>query len=942
MKKIKLLMLVIFILLVSIFFVANNKSETINTTQSAVSVQEQDDYYDKKETQQHMLSKLNDDERLSKSIYTSIFDNELFPSAIGDNINGEVSHNAYTCLNSITFTPFIIPNPECCFNMNINVDASSPVNAVYIDIPHIPNYNNYYSLPNEPLGWTMTLSPKDLNTDRYLWTLNSGTFIGQITLGTTCLFNTVSNGQQVLYAFSNTGGTSWFCLGSYSLPVCVPPPSPCNFNLVPGAITCNPLLQSGPSYTYDFWLTIYGNISVQIASITPNLGTLTPLMPTSFPFNTSASGTSFHGKLVVPSFPTSGTVTFTVVFDWTIICQKTVTYTLPVCGLPLPCDNSATFTPWPLPNADCCFNITLNGNSSINAFYVDVPHSSTYGIPATPPAGWVYTFTQYSSLNTDRYLWAFSPGFSTGQVILGNICFYNSVLNGQNITYGFSNNNGVAWSCTGFYLPTCVTLTPCNISIQAIPPIICNNQGSTITSSGYTGIGSNIVWYMTTTNPGAINAPLSPWTLTTNAGISMNTGNLTCNPPNEVTKYWYMAILTDPNCTISPIFTNIVTVTVNPVFNLIVTGDKVLCSATPHGKGHPQELYGGSTTLTLDGLGTNTTCQVKWMDLQTNTQITPIVNTNNMQILLVGLTASLIDCPFKIYHYSVTICDGICNPMIPIDIKVYSNSKATQINASRDHICWGEDARIKFLDNNYCGDIQWQLNSQSGTGGLWVDIPGATGTNFWQTNRLIETTQYRVRFTNGVCPPVYSNEDTIFVQTQVSAIISYHTSLCPGVLCPNVQFDLNINPATSTWQWYKDGSPIAGTNQLMSYTTNVAGHYSVVVIDPVCGNVTSNVVSAVKFGALLSGPTCVCFNPYLDTNLTVTPVCDACGPFHVVLFKNNGIIVYTGIRTPDSDGNIVLQNIHLNPGDRFWVKIKGKCGEATTNFYEPTGCDCPH
>lgn len=911
MKNTKNLILLISFLLMSVYLEANSSSD--NFAQQAVWIQ-------------------NENER----IQLSREHNEIFNFRNGSN---EVLNSKQivppVCDNIAEFTMIQGTGSECCFN--INIFGTTPIHSFYVDVVHSSTWS-HPSVPN----WTSSLTPGG-TTDRYLWTYDLGSFTGGSVgeyLGTFCFNLGVANNQAVSYGFSSTAGAPWFCEAT------APPLTPCGpFPTCDNTATFT--AYTSPNLDCCFKVGIDGTFPINSFYVdVPHLSTygnpplvngwtssFIPGTPTDrflWTYNSGTTngivdlGTICFDNAALNSQPVSYGFSNTGSAPW--ICENSAT--LASCGL-TPCNNNIIFTQVPSPVTGCCFMMTVNAdvNSPVTSFYVDVPVSS-HCTPVAPGGGWNVNFIDYVTPTEDRFLYTKSSGSLTSPADIGVFCCDN-LQNGAQISYGFTN--GTSLYCLGSYsIPPCVGLTRCKDSIKATPTSICNNQGTTLVSIDYTGNGT-IEWYKATQDPGTDHAPAFPWT-SIGTGSSMNTGNLLCNPLTEVTTYWYQAILTDPNCTNSPIVTNVATVTVNPVFALTIIGPTILCNQ-------------GSTNLTLDGLGNNFSCTILWKDLQTNTPINPIANTQERQISLQGLTASFSDCPFKMYHYSVTVCDGLCNPTIPFDIKVFSNSKATTIKADKDHICWGEDTKLHIVDDNYCGDIQWQINSISGTGGLWVDIAGAINTLHWNTDRLIEDTKYRVKFTNGICPEVYSPEITVHVQKKVTAAIYYHGTglgICHGLLCPIVKFDLIINPPTSTWQWYHNGSPVGGTNQLLTFATDLPGNYTVVVTDPVCGNVTSNVLKVVPLTALLSGPSCVCFTPTSVVDLTITTNCATLAPFMVKLLKN-GNSVYSGIQIPDIDGKIILPNISVNPGDKFEVMIQGQsCNEITTNLYKPEGCDCPH
>lgn len=850
----------------------------------------------------------------------------IFRLSNGDTCHKLITYNLPQCSAPlpcdcrIGFIPTGNPNVKCCFK--VKIQCQNGINAFYVDVAHLSIYGiPYGSSPNTPLGWTRTLTQLNSTTDRIKWTLNSGT-TNNADLGIICFDRTVLNWQQVTYGVSNNGGASWFCNNTYSLPPCAPPPDPCDFTVRDSVIKCDPLNQSGPSYTYNFWLTIQSSFAATIFNITSSSGTITnpTVPPIPITYGGGMSSLAVNGELVIPQ--TGGTVTFTVWFSFNgTRCSRDVTITLPEC-----------------PNNPCEYGLTPIGIecNTVLSNAPDYVYDFAFAINGAFPAS-VVSITP--NLGTLTHI---SPNvvpfpFTTGpQTYVGRLAIPQS---GGTVTFTvvFDMDGVICQREVTFTLPSCGSELVCAMNIWMQTHNICDGESRWIHAAQYNGPATYINWYVATSNPGTnTNPATSPWNPNPNFdGTDINAGPLYCNPPGEITRYWYMAVLTDPNCPGTPFSSNIDYIDVYPVLELSVTGTMELCTGP----------NGASTTLTLNGMGTNNTCSIVWTDLQTNTTVTPVSSTYGRQIYLQGLTASLADCPFRVYNYSVKVCDGICNPTVPVTIKVYSNSKATSIIADRYDICWGEDTQLHIVDDNYCGDIQWQLNCQYGTGGVWVDIPGANNTLNWNTDRLIEDTHYRVKFKNGVCGEVYSEPITVFVHRKVEAVISYHATtggLCPGLLCPSVQFDLNINPATATWQWCMNGVPIPGTNQLMTYTTTVAGSYSVCVTDPYCGDVSSNVLPAYPFSATLTGPSCVCFTPTLLVDLTVTPVCPGYGPFSVALLRN-GSPIYSQIRTADANGNIIIPNIHISPGENYVVEIKGPCirNPIRTNFYYPTGCDCP-
>ena len=214
------------------------------------------------------------------------------------------------------------------------------------------------------------------------------------------------------------------------------------------------------------------------------------------------------------------------------------------------------------------------------------------------------------------------------------------------------------------------------------------------------------------------------------------------------------------------------------------------------------------------------------------------------------------------YNYRVIVY-GSCAPTT-----VTSNTATVQVDAqpsitgnpSNSTICAG--GNTTFSVTSSFGTIVWQVSADGGS--TWNDLTNSGPYSGVNTNTLNITGatapmngyQYRLKATNGVCTPVYSNAATLTVNT--APTISTHPSnaaQCFGSWSQN--FSVTASGATSyQWQYWNgsswvnvsNGTPTGATYSgntsatLTVTSSNIAAgtyQYQVVVTNS-CGSTTSN------------------------------------------------------------------------------------------------------
>jgi hypothetical protein len=143
--------------------------------------------------------------------------------------------------------------------------------------------------------------------------------------------------------------------------------------------------------------------------------------------------------------------------------------------------------------------------------------------------------------------------------------------------------------------------------------------------------------------------------------------------------------------------------------------------------------------------------------------------------------------------------------------------------------CVGSNATFSVTSTNVV-TYQWQTFS----GGTWNNIPGATSSSYTvnNVNTSMNTNSFRVVI-NGLCTTITSNIASLYVNTLPT--ITLHPSISP-LLLPGQILSITATgmPPGGSYQWFLDGSPVAGATgtTITGITLDEQGSYTVVYTAP--------------------------------------------------------------------------------------------------------------
>ncbi|MBI3235165.1 MAG: T9SS type A sorting domain-containing protein, partial [Bacteroidetes bacterium] len=233
--------------------------------------------------------------------------------------------------------------------------------------------------------------------------------------------------------------------------------------------------------------------------------------------------------------------------------------------------------------------------------------------------------------------------------------------------------------------------------------------------------------------------------------------------------------------------------------------------------------------------------------------------------------------------YTLKITDGGCTgESLPTSIVQLSSPQSNVTAKNSTTLCAGDSVELDVTAQSSVQTIQWRLNNTA--------ISGATSTGY-MASQAGSYNAY-VLGTNG-CSDI-SNSITITVNPLPTATATYVSK----VLSANTGAGL-------TYQWYKDGSPIAGANSA-TYNPVANGKYYVVVSDGNSCDNKSNEITVTDLGFALSE---------FVYNMNVYPN-PSKGLYTLNLDMNNGGKVR--MRVTDLSGRVITENnVQVNRGPNF-------------------------
>lgn len=193
--------------------------------------------------------------------------------------------------------------------------------------------------------------------------------------------------------------------------------------------------------------------------------------------------------------------------------------------------------------------------------------------------------------------------------------------------------------------------------------------------------------------------------------------------------------------------------------------------------------------------------------------------------------------------YRAIVTNGICpaDTSTLVTIFVDSPSVGGVVSVS-DTVCSGANSGTVTLSGHVGIVDGWEYSIDGGV--TWIYISNSTTTQGY--SNLTQTTSYRARVKNGVCPPITSIEATITVDVpSIGGTVSGSTSVCisgnSGTLTLN-----GSSGNITTWESSTDGGvtwvPNGNTTATETYTNLTdTTWYRAIVQSGVCGGDTSSV-----------------------------------------------------------------------------------------------------
>ncbi len=283
----------------------------------------------------------------------------------------------------------------------------------------------------------------------------------------------------------------------------------------------------------------------------------------------------------------------------------------------------------------------------------------------------------------------------------------------------------------------------------------------------------------------------------------------------------------------------------------------------------------GIASLTADSLCQGSSANLTLIDYNGNIQWQQSIDGSNNWIDITmgnGFNSNLFvsEILSDSRYFRAKVTNGGC-------VSVYSNIEfvhidnmpiAGTISTLEDSIC---NSSIAFLNLvNQTGNIQWQSSSDGNNN--WIDLANGIGQNYSQI--LSNSSYFRAKITNGVCPEVYSNIDSVFVKNQgIAGEVSGSKSVCFGTSTGLLGLN-NYEGNISKWQKsFNSGVwiDILYTDTVYSEIPDSAGNwmYRAVIknypCQPIFAEAASVQVYDILVGGNVNGSKSLCLGNSTDT-----------------------------------------------------------------------------
>jgi len=609
--------------------------------------------------------------------------------------------NTQTITVNVNAKPVVTVNPPApgiCSGGNVALTASG--GATYTWSPA--------TALSATTGATVTASPVATTTYTVIGTSAAGcTDTTNVTVTVSSSLVASVSGKDTVCAGSSTaltaagGSTYKWSTGSTNATINVSPASTTTYKVVVSSGSC----KDSTNVTVTVEPTITPSVSASAPTIcSGNSTTLTASGGTTYLWNTGQTSSSIS---VSPVATTSYTVNVS-----NSSCSVKDSITITVNPTPVPTIN---------PSSTVCAGTPVNLTAGGGAIYSWTPAaglSATTGanVTATPASTTTYIVTVTNGVCSKDT----NVTITVNPVPVVTITGGSSICSGNSTTLTASGGGTYSWN-TG----------STNSSINVSPVI---TTGYTVTvSNGTCSVKDSVTVTVNTTpvptvNPSSTVCAGTPVNLTAGggatyswtpaAGLSATTGaNVTATPASTTT---YIVTVSNGGCSKD---TN-VTITVNPVPVVSITGNNSICS-------------GANTTLTASGGGT-----YNWNTGSTNSSInvSPVATTG----------------------YTVTVSNGTCSVKDSVTVTVNVTPVPT-VNPS----------------SSVCAGTPVSLTAGGGATYSWTPATGlsaTTGANVTATPAT--TTTYSVTVSNGGCSK--DTNVTITVNPVPVVTISGINSICSG------------------------------------------------------------------------------------------------------------------------------------------------------------------
>lgn len=201
----------------------------------------------------------------------------------------------------------------------------------------------------------------------------------------------------------------------------------------------------------------------------------------------------------------------------------------------------------------------------------------------------------------------------------------------------------------------------------------------------------------------------------------------------------------------------------------------------------------------------------------------------------------LVDTPQDTTIYVFVVADEICSAVKDTVKTIVVKSEPLILNIAKDSICEGEETTLSVSRNNHDIPLVWEYATDASP--TFVET---TFNDESHTEKLTESTHFRVKTKGDICPEVYSESVYAYVEKKAEVSIDQ----LPEAICDGAEISIaahvTSDPTINSYTWFANNDTLKDIKGLIfSEKPREETSYKITVFGEVCPPVSDSIHIAV-------------------------------------------------------------------------------------------------